>query len=122
MKPSAQTTFAERIGRTLGRLWQGLMRLDRKAHGGLVAQGWAPGVAKAASLVIKLVALGLLFYAAFWPALLLSFLILAAWSLRDPAAWDAEDESKPEWRDGHGGFGLYDKAEWRHDMGDPDKP
>lgn len=122
MKPSAQTTFAERAGRALGRMWRGFVRLDRKASGWLAAQGWAPSVTRVTSLVIKLVALGLLFYATFWLALLIALLILAAWNLRDSAAWEAEDENKSEWREGHGGFGLYDKAEWRHDMGNPDEP
>ncbi|MCW5238269.1 DUF3742 family protein [Verminephrobacter eiseniae] len=62
MKTAAQTTFPERVGRTLGRLWRGLMRLDRKANGWLVAQGMAPGVARAVLLVTTLVALGLLLY------------------------------------------------------------
>lgn len=122
MNPATQTTFAERAGRTLGRMWRGFMRLDRKASCWLVAQGWAPGVARATSLAIKLMALGFLSYAAFWLALVLALLIFAAWSLCDSAAQEAEEENKPEWREGHGGFGLYDKTEWRHDMGDPDKP
>ncbi|AYH45943.1 DUF3742 family protein [Aromatoleum toluolicum] len=122
MKPTAHTNFAERAGRTLGRMWRGIVRLDRKAHGLLIVQGWAPGVASAVLLVIKLVVLGVLAYASLWLAALLALLALAGWSVRDPAAWNAEDESKPEWREGHGGFGLYDKSEWRRDMGDPDNP
>ena len=121
MKSTVQTTFAEHAGRTLGRIWRGFVRLDRKAHDLLVAQGFASGVARAVLLVMKLVAFGLLFYAAFWLAFLLSLLILVTWSQRDSAVWEAEDENKPEWREGHGGFGLYDDNEWRHDMGDPDK-
>ena len=115
MKPAAQTTFAERAGRTLGRMWCGFVRLDRKSNGWLVAQGWAPGVAKAASLVIKLVALGLLFYAAFWLALLLLFMIAAAWTAH-AAEWD--DEQETEWRTGGDGFGLY-RGDVRIDIGDP---
>ncbi|MBK8134200.1 MAG: DUF3742 family protein [Gammaproteobacteria bacterium] len=77
MELAAQTTFAERAGRTQGRMWWGFVRLERKAHGCLVVQGWALGVAKAALLVIKLVVLGVLFYAAFWLAL-----CFCSWSLR----------------------------------------
>jgi len=111
MTPAAQTTFAERAGRTLGRMWRGSVRLDRKANGWLVAQGWAPGVARAALLAIKLVVLGVLFYAALWLALLL----LAAWTVRT-ADWDEEPE--PEWRTGADGFGLY-RGDVRIDIGDP---
>lgn len=75
MKP---TTFAERVGRTLGRLWQSCVRLDRKANGWLAAHGLAPGVTKVVLLAAKLVALGLLLYIAFWVSLLLTFAVAAA--------------------------------------------
>lgn len=91
MKPSAQTTFAERIGRTLGRLRQGLMRLDQKAHGELVAQGLPPGVANVVLLVVKLVTLGMLAYAAFWLALLLVFVVVAAWVAPNSAYNESEE-------------------------------
>ena len=91
MKPSAKTTFAERIGRTLGRLRQGLMRLDQKAHGELVAQGLPPGVANVVLLVVKLVTLGMLAYAAFWLALLLVFVVVAAWVAPNSAYNESEE-------------------------------
>jgi hypothetical protein len=47
------------------------------------------------------------------------FVIVAAWVARNS---DRDDESKLEWREGHSGLGLYDKNEWRHDMGAPDEP
>ena len=119
MKTAAPTTFAERLGRTLGRAWRGCARLDRRAQGWLRAQGLAPGAARAVSLVAKLAALAVMLYTAFWLALLVAVLI-AAWSMRNSPNWTADDE-QPEWREGHGGYGLYDKNEWRHDMGDPDK-
>lgn len=119
MKIAAQTTF-ERLGRALGRAWRACARLDRRAQGWLRARGWAPGAARAASLVVKLAVIGVLLYSAFWFALLVAVLIAAAWSMRNSPNWIRNDE-QPEWREGHGGFGLYDKNEWRHDMGDPDK-
>jgi fatty acid desaturase len=91
MKTTAQTTFVERVGRSLGRLWRGGVRLERKARGWLVAQGLAPGVAKTALLVAKLVALGLLLYAAFWLALLVAFSVAAAWAVRG-SAYDEYEE------------------------------
>lgn len=90
MKSAAQTTFAERAGRALGRQWRSCVRLDREANGWLVAQGLAPGVAKAALLVVKLVAIGLLLYAAFWLALLLALAVAAAWAARN------SDQDEPE--------------------------
>lgn len=92
MKPAAQTTFAERVGRTLGRLWRGCVRLDRRATHRLVAKGWAPGAAKAVLLIIKLTAFGVLLYTAFWLALLLTFAVAAAWVARD-----TEQDAPEEW-------------------------
>ncbi len=83
MKTAAQTTFAERLGRPLGRAWRGCARLDRQAQGWLRAQGLAPGAAKAASLLVKLAALAVLLYSAFWLALLLTLAVVAgAWAAR----------------------------------------
>ena len=64
MKTAAQTTFAERLGRTLGRAWRSCARLDRRAQGWLLARGWAPGIAKAALLAVKLAAISVLLYTA----------------------------------------------------------
>lgn len=91
MKTTAQTTFVERAGRSLGRLWRWGVRLERKARGWLVEHGLAPGVAKMALLVVKLVAFGLLFYAAFWLALLVAFAGAAAWAARGFAYGEHEE-------------------------------
>lgn len=117
MKTAAQTTSAERVGRTLGRLWRRLMHLDRKVDGWLVAQGLAPRVAKAVLIVIKLAALCLVLYAAFWLALIAVFAVIAAWIARNT---DEDDEraSEPEWRYGPAGYGLYTSNEQRIDPHD----
>ena len=91
MKTAAQTTFAERLGRMLGRAWRGCAHLDRRAQGWLLARGWAPGAAKATLLVAKLVAFGLLLYAAFWLALLSAFAVAAAWATRG-STYDEHEE------------------------------
>lgn len=89
MKSAAHTTFAERVGR----LRRSCMRLGRKANGWLLAQDLAPDVAKAALLVAKLVAVGLLVYAAFWLALLLAIAVVAAWVTRNAEQDEPEEES-----------------------------
>lgn len=91
MRTAAQTTFAERLGRTLGRAWRGCARLDRRAQGWLAAQGWAPGTAKAALLIIKLAVLGVLLYTAFWLTLLLTLVAFAAWTARNSERDDSEE-------------------------------
>ena len=119
MKTAAQTTFAERLGRTLGRAWRGCARLDRRAQGGLLAQGWAPGIAQAALLAVKLAAIGVLLYTAFWLALLLAFALVGAWVVRnDDGSYD--EEHKPEWRYGPAGYGLYTHDDYRIDPHDPE--
>ena len=119
MKTAAQTTFAERLGRTLGRAWRGCARLDRRAQGWLLAQGWAPGIAKTALLAVKLAAIGVLLYTAFWLALLLAFALVGAWVVRnDDGSYD--EEHKPEWRYGPAGYGLYTHDDYRIDPHDPE--
>ena len=119
MKTAAQTTFAERLGRTLGRAWRSCARLDRRAQGWLLARGWAPGIAKAALLAAKLAAIGVLLYTAFWLALLLAFALVGAWVVRnDDGSYD--EEHKPEWRYGPAGYGLYTHDDYRIDPHDPE--
>ena len=119
MKTASQTTFADRLGRTLGRAWRSCARLDRRAQGWLLAQGWAPGIAKAALLAVKLAAIGVLLYTAFWLALLLAFALVGAWVVRnDDGSYD--EEHKPEWRYGPAGYGLYTHDDYRIDPHDPE--
>lgn len=91
MKTAAQTTFVERAGRNLGRLWRGCARLERRAAQSLIANGFAPGVAKALLLLVKLAALGVLLYVAVWFALLLAFVVAAAWMARDVTSDESEE-------------------------------
>lgn len=120
MKPAAQTTFAELAGRTLGRLWRGCVRLERRGVHRLVAKGWAPGVAKVVMLLAKLAAIVVLVFAMFWSALVtLLILVIAAWSAH---SLNDEDDSMSdtEWRYGPAGFGLY-RGDVRIDIGDPNE-
>lgn len=119
MKTAARSTFAERLGRTLGRAWRGCARLDRRAQGWLVGRGWAPGAARTALLVSKLAVIGILLYTAFWLALVFVFALAGAWILRnDDGSYD--EEQKTEWRQGPAGYGLYTSNEQRIDPHDPE--
>ena len=114
MKSAAQTTFAERVGRALGRVWRSCARLDREANGWLLAQGLTPGVAKAALLVAKLVAFGLLLYAAFWLALLVAFSVVAAWAARG-SAYDEYEEGEIGDQADHKRSVFYDPINYNDD-------
>lgn len=91
MKTAAQSTFPERVGRTLGRLWRGCVRLDRRARRGLVARGWTPGVAKGALLLLKVGVLVFLLYAAFWLAVLIAVMAFVAWTARNSVSDEPQE-------------------------------
>ena len=119
LEPGTPPACAERMGRALGRIWRGVLRRERKAGEWLTAKGLPPGIAQALPLLVKLAVLGVALYAAFWAALVLMGIVVVAWGW-----WNAEPDwtrEEPEWREGHSGFGLYDKNEWRYDMGDPEE-
>lgn len=82
MKPSAQTSFAERTGLMLGRTWRGCVRQERKVNGWLVEQGVSAGGATVLLWVVKLVALGVLLYVSSWLAMLLVFAVAVLWAVR----------------------------------------
>ena len=119
MKTTPSTTNAERAGRLLGRAGSRVARRETKAIQWLAGKGFPVGLVRVVFWIMKLAIIGVLLYTAFWLALLLAFAVVAAWVAHN-ADW--ADEDKAEWREGHSGFGLYDKNEWRHDMGDPDDP
>jgi len=121
MNATPRITKAERAGRWLGRAWRGFVRQENRAIQWLAAKGLPAGVVRLLFWIVKLAVVIVLLYAAFWLALLLLFGVAAAWVARSSDS-DWEDENKAEWREGHSGYGLYDKNEWRRDMGDPDDP
>lgn len=114
MNTTAHTSTAERLGRTFGRGWRAYARGERRASNWLVSKG-LPVVGAALLLwVVKLAALGVLFYVALWLALLVVLTLGAGWSARN-ADWE---EPQSEWRTGPAGFGLY-RGDIRIDIGDP---
>ena len=111
--------WSHRLGQGAGRAWRGYLRREQRVAGWLVTRGVPAGAATAVLWIVKLAVLGMLLYTVSWLVLLLAFVVVAAW-----LAWNADenDEKQPELRDGHSGVGLYDKDDWRIDMGDPDEP
>src|SRR5690606_38525498 len=84
----------------------------------LVTRGVPAGAATVVLWIVKLAVLGMLLYTVSWLVLLLAFAVVTAWLVRNA---DEDDEKQPELRDGHSSVGLYDKDDWRIDMGDPDE-
>jgi hypothetical protein len=111
-KSIARPSFAERIGRTLGRAWRGFLRREKDAREWLTAQGLPPIVAQALPLILRFAALGVALYLAFWGAMLLVLAIVAAESARN---YDWSWMWEPEWREGPAGFGLYTSDDYRLD-------
>ncbi|MFN3988210.1 MAG: DUF3742 family protein [Rhodocyclaceae bacterium] len=110
--------WSHRLGRGAGRAWRGYLRREQRVAGWLMTRGVPAGAATAVLWIVKLAVLGMLLYTVSWLVLLLAFAVVAAWLARNA---DADEENQPEWREGHSGHGLYDKNEWRHDMGDSDE-
>lgn len=119
MKKTERTTTAERAGRWFGRAWRGFVRREARAVQWFAGKGLPVGVARLLLWIVKLAVLAMLLYVAFWLALLLAFAIVTAWLVRNS---ELDDEKQPELRDGHSSIGVYDKDDWRIDMGDPDDP
>lgn len=119
MKKTARTTTAEHAGRRLGLAWRGCVRQEARGIRWLASKGLPTGLGRLMFWVVKLAMVVVLLYSAFWLALLLAFAVTAAWLVRNA---DLDDEKQPELRDGHSGVGLYDKDDWRIDMGDPNDP
>jgi len=92
MNTTTRITTAERFGRWLGRGWRGYMRGERRVSAVLVAKGVPIAVAAVLLWVVKLAALGMLLYVAFWIALLLVFIIAAAWTLKQQHSEDKQYE------------------------------
>jgi hypothetical protein len=112
-------SWSHRLGRGAGRAWRGYLRREQRVAGWLVTRGVPAGAATAVLWIVKLAVLGMLLYTVSWLVLLLAFAVVAAWLARNA---DEDDEKQPELRDGQSGVGLYDKDDWRIDMGDPDEP
>tara|TARA_A100001391_G_scaffold176726_1_gene140134 strand:- start:333 stop:692 length:360 start_codon:yes stop_codon:yes gene_type:complete len=119
MKTAPTVKTSERAGRWLGRVWRGVAHREARAVRWLVAHGVSNRVGKLLFWLIKILVVGVLLYAAFWLALIAVIVIVATWLAQN---LDPESERQPELRDGHSGVGLYDKDDWRIDMGDPDEP
>jgi len=109
----------ERFGRGLARMWRCYIRRERRVASWLVAKGLPAKGAIASLWIVKLAVFIVLLYTSLWLVLLLAVAVVAAWLARNAVT---DEENRVEWREGHSGFGLYDKNEWRHDMGDPEEP
>lgn len=118
MKAAPTITKTERAGRWLGSVWRGVAHRETRAIHWLAAQGVPTRVGRLLFWGVKLVVFALLLYSMFWLTLILAFALISAWLVRNAD----QDEKPPELRDGHSGTGLYDKDDWRIDMGDPDDP
>ncbi|MEL7551418.1 DUF3742 family protein [Pseudomonas protegens] len=116
MNTTTRISTAERLGRSLGRGWRAYVRGERRVSNWLISKGVPMAGAILLLWVVKLAALGVLFFVAFWMALLVVLTLAVAWSARD-TEWD---ELQPEWRTGPLGFGLYHPDGSRIDPHDPD--
>ena len=116
MSTTTRISTAERLGRSVGRGWRAYVRGERRVSNWLLSKGVPVAGATALLWLVKLAALGLLFYVAFWLALLLVFTVMVA---RAAGNLSVDDDEKAEWRMGWSGYGLY-RGETRVDPGQDD--
>ncbi|KLR57361.1 DUF3742 family protein [Diaphorobacter sp. J5-51] len=93
MSRTTRISTAERLGHSFGRGWRAYVRGERRLSIWLASKGIPMAGVAVLLWVVKLVALGLLFYAAFWLALLLLLgLAAAGWAMdqQHPAEDDYE--------------------------------
>ncbi|MCC4595413.1 DUF3742 family protein [Xanthomonas campestris pv. phormiicola] len=110
---------AFRLGRMMGRAWRGYVCRERHVAHWLVDRGLPTVGAGVLLWSIKVALLAALLYLAFWLTFAFALVVAFGWMAANA---DLEpQEPKLEWQDGHSGFGLYDRNEWRHDQGDPDR-
>ncbi|ABM41605.1 MULTISPECIES: DUF3742 family protein [Pseudomonadota] len=102
---TTRISTAERLGRAFGRGWRAYARGERRVSNWLASKGMPLAAAAVLVWMVKLAALGVLLYTAFWLALLLLFVMVVAWMARNADSGEALPE--PEWRNGPAGFGLY---------------
>lgn len=122
MNTTIRTSIAERLGRAFGRGWRAYARGERRASNWLVSKGMPRAGAIVCVWVVKLAALGMLFYAAFWLALVLLIGVAATWILSNSTIDDDRWTQPDELRNGEAGFGLYSSSGQRIDPHDPNDP
>ena len=122
MTTTTRISIAERIGRVFGRGRRAYARGERQASNWLVSKGMPRGGATVCMWVVKLVALGMLFYAAFWLALVLLIGVAATWMFSNSTIDDDRWAQPDELRNGEAGFGLYSSSGQRIDPHDPNDP
>ncbi|MFC6839152.1 DUF3742 family protein [Xanthomonas theicola] len=116
------TTRISTAGRSVGRGWRAFARGERRLSSWLASKGMPMAGVAVLLWVVKLVTLGLLFYVAFWLALLLLLGVAAAWMADNSARKDDRWAQQDELRNGEAGFGLYSSTGQRIDPHDPNDP
>lgn len=91
MNTTARISTAERLGRSFGRGWRAYIRGERRMSKRLASKGMPVAVATVLLWVVKLAALGLLLYVAFWIGLVLLGVAVAGWAAA------ANNSGEEEW-------------------------
>ncbi len=122
MNTTTRTRTAERLGRSFGRGWRAYARGERRTSSWLVSKGVPVAGATLLLWAVKLAALGALFYAAFWLALVFLLGVAGAWMASNSDSDDERWTQPDELRNGEAGFGLYSSSGQRIDPHDPNDP
>ena len=85
-------TTADCVGKWLGRAWRGLARQEARATHWMMCHGMPQLAAASILWIVKLALLAVLLYAAFWIAVVLGIVLIAA-----TVAQHADQEEQPHW-------------------------
>lgn len=104
---------AERVGRWLGRGYRGLMRQEQRLRLWLVGLGVPATGAKVFAWCLRLSVIVLLLSV----SIVLAMIVFGLWVIGRGVARSDLSYRTPEveWRNGHSGFGLYTRDEFRID-------
>ena len=94
MDTTTRSSIAKRFVRWFGQVWRAYLRREHRVVVWLVSVGIPGGVATALVWAVKLAVLGVLFYVAFWLALIFLFVVALA---RSAGSSDAAKAEEGEW-------------------------
>ncbi|SSW71231.1 hypothetical protein AVE30378_04458 [Achromobacter veterisilvae] len=92
MSTTTRISTAERLGRSIGRGWRAYVRGERRLSNWLASKGMPMAGVAVLLWVVKLAVLGMLFYVAFWFAVMLLGVAAAGWAT---AANTSDEEEWP---------------------------
>jgi hypothetical protein len=120
MTKQSRYNNAERLGHWMGGRWRAYRKRERQTVAWALERGVPQAVAISSLWLVRLLIMGGLLYAAFWPGLLLAIAVMTAGAAAEKPTDSLTNDEKDEWRMGWSGYGLY-RDDTRIDPGTDDE-